>query len=471
MGTHFIYFLDIPCVDLYESPISDSINSDESSETGSDGPSETDSDEASESDYSDTGSPACLRIVDFVRTVIEGVVDMEVPMDCLVSPCKADTVIISGDHLARLLVPWARGQLLNREQLAVDPVHRERGRRAKNILMKQIQAFDDAAIQLTTTSDDLLYALGAFLVSVSKCASAVYGDDKAFTWLDNTRVMEKLYYVVRRKLDESWGSWMAEEMERLLDAGIPFIAYATSREPTLNKVATRTGLVNVDRDPNNIPHVTPECICTLVKPPLEVVRETYSEDVVPVVVFNGNGLAVRAASEGSYVAISHVWADGLGSSTEYGLPLCQVERLDALVRKLVPDGAFWHDGLCVPSPKTERPTWQRAIKLLAHTYAHADKVLVIDGGVRTQSSRAAPVEECLLRIATSGWGQRIWTLQEGVLARELYFEVADGFVDVQDERIVIALDIRSPCVSRYLVHRDPSQSDPFTESHMRISSV
>ena len=102
----------------------------------------------------------------------------------------------------------------------------------------------------------------------------------------------------------------------------------------------------------------------MVKPPLEVVRETYSEDVVPVVVFNGNGLAVRAASEGPYVAISHVWADGMGSSTEYGLPLCQVERLDALVRKLVPDGAFWHDGLCVPSPKTERPTWQRAIKLL-----------------------------------------------------------------------------------------------------------
>ena len=39
------------------------------------------------------------------------------------------------------------------------------------------------------------------------------------------------------------------------------------------------------------------------------------------------------------------------------------------------------------------------------------------------------LQETLLRIATSGWMQRIWTLQEGLLARELYFEVADGLVD------------------------------------------
>ncbi|EJF61915.1 hypothetical protein DICSQDRAFT_169495 [Dichomitus squalens LYAD-421 SS1] len=179
----------------------------------------------------------------------------------------------------------------------------------------------------------------------------------------------------------------------------------------------------------NICHVAPGCTCALVKPSIEAVRSSYLEDDVPAVIFDGNGLTVRPASKGPYVAISHVWADGLGSSTEHGLPLCQVARLDALVRKLVPDGAFWHDGLCVPSPKTQRPTWQRAISLLARIYAGADKVLVVDGGVRTQCSLAKPVEECLLRIATSGWAQRIWTLQEGVLARELYFEVADGLVD------------------------------------------
>ncbi|TBU40007.1 hypothetical protein BD309DRAFT_968444 [Dichomitus squalens] len=222
---------------------------------------------------------------------------------------------------------------------------------------------------------------------------------------------------------------MADEMERVLDAGIPFIAYATSCQPTLNKVATRTGIINLNRDPKNIPHVAPGCTCALVKPSMDAVRTSYSEDDVPAVIFDGNGLTVRPASKGPYVAISHVWADGLGSSTEHGLPLCQVARLDALVRKLVPDGAFWHDGLCVPSPKTQRPTWQRAIRLLARIYAGADKVLVVDGGVRTQCSLAKPVEECLLRIATSGWAQRIWTLQEGVLARELYFEVADGLVD------------------------------------------
>ncbi|TBU25249.1 hypothetical protein BD311DRAFT_780443 [Dichomitus squalens] len=429
VGSQFIYFLDIPCVEIYACPSSPSTSSDEPNETESDDPSETESDEPSGTDSSDSSSRPCIRSAEFVRTLIEGVMDMEVSMDHLERRDEAERKIISGDNLARLLVPWARGLLLEREHLALDPVHLEHGRRAKSVLLREIQAFDDAAQQVCPLDDEVLYALGTFLICVSKCASVAYGDDKAFGWLDNTRVMEDLYYVVRRRLESSWGSWMADEMERVLDAGIPFIAYATSCQPTLNKVATRTGIINLNRDPKNIPHVAPGCTCALVKPSMDAVRTSYSEDDVPAVIFDGNGLTVRPASKGPYVAISHVWADGLGSSTEHGLPLCQVARLDALVRKLVPDGAFWHDGLCVPSPKTQRPTWQRAISLLARIYAGADKVLVVDGGVRTQCSLAKPVEECLLRIATSGWAQRIWTLQEGVLARELYFEVADGLVD------------------------------------------
>ena len=45
---------------------------------------------------------------------------------------------------------------------------------------------------------------------------------------------------------------------------------------------------------------------------------------VPVVIFDGEELHVRPSNAGPYVAISHVWADGLGSKTEVGLPKCQV---------------------------------------------------------------------------------------------------------------------------------------------------
>ncbi|RDX42001.1 hypothetical protein OH76DRAFT_1298618, partial [Lentinus brumalis] len=178
---------------------------------------------------------------------------------------------------------------------------------------------------------------------------------------------------------------------------------------------------------NYVPrHTTPGCTCGFLAAPMDDVRRLLEMGEVPVVVLEGRELVVRSASEGSYVAVSHVWADGLGSTTEEGLPRCQVERLAKLAGNLVPGGAFWQDGLCVPG---DRPLRRRAIGLMAATYADAEKVLVIDAGIQSQCTLASSREEYLLRIATSGWMQRIWTLQEGILARELFFEVADGLID------------------------------------------
>lgn len=417
VGTHFVYFLDIPYVEIYSHLSQPSPNSDGSSQSASDEPHEASNHDSGDTDSFGGSSGASLRTVDLIHTLTEGVMNKTVPMDRIVSRDEKDRTIISGNNLAMLLVPWARGLLLQREYLAHDPTHQQHGRKARTVLMREITAFDDAVATLPyALDDDILAAVATFLVSVSKCAEAIWGNDEAFYWYDNTWLMAELNHVFRRKLQSKWGSWIADQIKRIGDAGIPFISYAISCEPTLNKVATGMAVANVGRDPEKIPHVTSECTCALVKPSMDDVREALLVDDVPAVVFDGVEPVVRPASEGPYVAISHVWADGLGSSTEIGLPRCQVERLDAVVRKLVPDGAFWHDGLCVPSPETEKQVWQRAIKLLARTYAGADKVLVIDGGIRTQSSLTMPREECLLRIATSGWMQRIWTLQEGLLA-------------------------------------------------------
>jgi hypothetical protein len=129
-----------------------------------------------------------------------------------------------------------------------------------------------------------------------------------------------------------------------------------------------------------------------------------------------------------YVAISHVWADGLGSTTEEGLPLCQIKRLSAITRELVPDGAFWIDSLCVPAVRDMR---NRAIGLMAQTYKDAAVVLVIDSGIRSTSISASR-EEKLLRVLSSGWMQRLWTLQEGLLANRLVFEFSGGLVALEE---------------------------------------
>lgn len=178
-------------------------------------------------------------------------------------------------------------------------------------------------------------------------------------------------------------------------------------------------------------HVDPSCVCAPLVPQFEDIEELLSGEEggpIPVVVFDGEKLTVRASVDTPYVAISHVWADGLGSTSEEGLPTCQVARISTLARRLVPEGAFWIDSLCIPANKEYR---KQAIKHMARTYKEADIVLVIDATIRVLCSQSEVWETNLLRIATSPWMRRVWTAQEGLLARKLYFEFSDGPVDVE----------------------------------------
>jgi hypothetical protein len=79
-----------------------------------------------------------------------------------------------------------------------------------------------------------------------------------------------------------------------------------------------------------------------------------------------------------YVAISHVWADELGSTTEEGLLACQIKQLVALTNQLTPCKAFWIDALCIPSVKDMR---KQVIRFMVKTYKDAKFVLVIDFGI------------------------------------------------------------------------------------------
>ncbi|OCH84939.1 hypothetical protein OBBRIDRAFT_356083 [Obba rivulosa] len=182
-------------------------------------------------------------------------------------------------------------------------------------------------------------------------------------------------------------------------------------------------------------HVVESCKCAYSTPPLDTVLDILSNNQIPLITVgdteNGNVvelICLSAADARPYVAISHVWADGLGSTTEKGLPTCQVRRLSTLAHKVVPGGAFWLDGLCIPAQSEMR---KRAIRLMGRTYEEAQVVLVLDSGIRSCSIRA-PIKERLLRVVTSGWTQRMWTLQEASLAKKLAFEFADGLMSCHE---------------------------------------
>src|SRR5438552_215418 len=135
------------------------------------------------------------------------------------------------------------------------------------------------------------------------------------------------------------------------------------------------------------------------------------------------GLETRSAElencATKYVAISHVWADGLGSSSEIGLPECQIRSLSLDVlgsyntaqfsdEAIIP---FWIDSLCVPSQRNLRRT---AIGIMAKTYANASVVLVLDEGIRQIYSTDSILEKMFV-IFVSAWVQRLWPLQEMLL--------------------------------------------------------
>ncbi|KAH3359488.1 hypothetical protein KXV52_005576, partial [Aspergillus fumigatus] len=91
-----------------------------------------------------------------------------------------------------------------------------------------------------------------------------------------------------------------------------------------------------------------------------------------------------------YVAISHVWADGMGNRAANWLPECQLDRITHLVENVQWEGrrplpedpnnsdgvGFWMDALCVPAVDKDRK--RKAIRNMRHVYSNAKAVLVLD---------------------------------------------------------------------------------------------
>jgi Heterokaryon incompatibility protein (HET) len=151
-----------------------------------------------------------------------------------------------------------------------------------------------------------------------------------------------------------------------------------------------------------------------------------------------------------YVAISHVWADGLGNQTKNELPLCQIFRVAHLSRQVSGKESVpvWIDTLCVPRDRDQRV---KALDLMNDTYKFSDHVLVLDAGLQcfkahrhlstslleinvetAEQIRMGIVVEVLLRIACSSWATRLWTLPEGQVGRLLHFQFSDEAVEIGD---------------------------------------
>ena len=174
----------------------------------------------------------------------------------------------------------------------------------------------------------------------------------------------------------------------------------------------------------------------------EVCAIIESAEIQPVVIVSSESdstfcLEVQPSnSHQRYVAISHVWMDGMGNQDGNALPRCQLRRLQRLVNSLYGTAQteaipFWIDTLCVP--REPRESRDKAINKMEDTYRNADKVLVLDANLfmNPLASCQADHTEIFMRILSTNWIRRLWTLLEGVLGKSLYFAFSDGVVDIQ----------------------------------------
>ncbi|KAF3931325.1 hypothetical protein ABW19_dt0206135 [Dactylella cylindrospora] len=145
-----------------------------------------------------------------------------------------------------------------------------------------------------------------------------------------------------------------------------------------------------------------------------------------------------------YIAMSHVWLDGMGNPYINSIPKCQLSRIQKMIDELPladrPEGqkvGFWLDTLCVPVRERYRPEKKWTIQHMRHIYEKSAAVLVLDSWIYQMKSTAS-VPERWLAVYLSNWQRRLWTFQEGCLAKDLYYRFSDKAErsrDLTDQRM------------------------------------
>lgn len=294
-------------------------------------------------------------------------------------------------------------------------------------------------------------------------ALGLYYDLTAINWMAQDRTLyttqsSPAYYAIYADRDQrlqsrGWCPSVCENLQRkhhnsLLDYvdAAAFVNGGDDHQGCSSEACLRNAIDPATYRPQ---HRSANCVCLRIRPSLQRIGSILDMTYIPVVnISSQGGMSVKPASQVSaYVAFSHVWSDGLGGTTEGGLPSCQAEYLSKCARRLLRDmglapvdsgeeeTAFWIDSLCVLA---ERHLRNKAIGMLADTYRDAATVIVLDQSLQGLS-RKTRMNEINWNIAASSWMRRLWTYQGSRFAKHLYCHSADGFRNIDE---LLRMDLR-----------------------------
>lgn len=378
--------------------------------------------------------------------LLEATLEQPVSENALVKRTEAGKMIMSMEELPRILLDWTSQA---REEISELAAYRDR----IDAILHQVHkilgylsegkhwAFFDYE---GADSDDLpqtFVFLGCVAEALTQARLCLYPDSsptRGYSW-------ECVLAPCEDRLNNELitDGWCPSAITYILSKGglLP-LRYAARRGPLdrtechdkCSKFFCAAKIINVA---TYVPrHLTTsestECSCLYIKPSVDAIISMIQGGTIPVIRVlepydrGKTSLAVVSSKDVPYVAISHVWVDGSGSTTEVGLPLCQVWSLSVLMSGVLPPGAFWIDALCVPKDPSTRKS---ALKMMGKAYRDAEFVLVRDNTIRSCSSRA-PLEEILLHILMSPWMRRLWTLQEALLSKKLVFQFSDSLLPI-----------------------------------------
>ncbi|KAL8837700.1 MAG: hypothetical protein Q9170_002432 [Blastenia crenularia] len=134
-----------------------------------------------------------------------------------------------------------------------------------------------------------------------------------------------------------------------------------------------------------------------------------------------------------YAIFSHVWTDGFGSDSENGLKPCVLHMFSKMLETVttlrfgnkskVPE-LFWIDTLSIPQENCYAEQRRNAIRQMHNLYTRAQYTIVLDLSLM-RATAGIGYSSPAMKITMSRWMTRMWTLQEAVLSKDLYFVFKD----------------------------------------------
>ncbi|KAL8860867.1 MAG: hypothetical protein Q9178_002622 [Gyalolechia marmorata] len=154
----------------------------------------------------------------------------------------------------------------------------------------------------------------------------------------------------------------------------------------------------------------------------------------------------------SYAIFTHVWTDGFGRlDRENRTNICVLDMFSRMLEKAtvlragrqstVPE-LFWIDTLAIPVEPEYATQRRKAIKQMHDIYTNAKYTIVLD--LSLMRTPAGPgYSSPAMKITMCRWMTRLWTLQEAVLSKNLYYcfndrlypmsQLEDMFLDEDSE--------------------------------------